>query len=60
MIMKTINERGVIMIKTNCFAFNKEKFECTALTELYCENKNCKFYKTKEQLREEQKKAKEK
>ena len=42
------------MIETECFAFDKEKFECAALKELYCKDKNCKFYKTKEQLREEQ------
>lgn len=52
-----INERGVSMIETDCFAFDKEKFECTALTDLYCKDKKCKFYKTREQLKEEQKKA---
>ena len=37
-------------IKTDCFAYNSEKNECYALKELSCKQKNCPFYKTKEQV----------
>lgn len=38
------------MVKTDCFAYNKEKEECNCLNKLYCINENCKFYKTREQI----------
>ena len=38
------------MIKTDCFAFDKEKQECKCLKELYCDKENCKFYKSKEEI----------
>ena len=34
--------------REDCFAFDKEKRECNALDDLYCENEKCKFYKKKE------------
>lgn len=33
------------LIKRDCFAYNKENKDCDAFTELFCENKECKFYK---------------
>lgn len=48
-------------IKTDCFAYNEIITElkdgsqnivgktCSALNELFCKNKECRFYKTKEQ-----------
>lgn len=36
--------------KTNCFAYNVERHCCNVLTELVCHNKECKFYKTREQF----------
>lgn len=42
------------MVKLDCFAYDKDKIECKYLKRLYCENKNCNFYKTREQIREEQ------
>lgn len=36
-------------IKNDCFAFKGSRHNCRALTELLCKNKDCKFYKTKEQ-----------
>lgn len=35
-------------IKTDCFAY-REGRKCNALSKLYCEFENCKFYKTKQQ-----------
>lgn len=42
------------MIKIDCFSYKKEKEECNALNELNCDN--CKFYKTREQIKKEQEK----
>ena len=48
-------EKGEIeMINTDCFSYKKEKEECNALNELNCDN--CKFYKTREQIKKEQEK----
>lgn len=48
------------MVKEDCFAFNPLKWKCTALNGLYCEEEGkCSFYKTKEQLKEEQEKIKD-
>ena len=38
--------------KTDCFAYGKFKNGCSVLTELYCKNEICKFYKTKKQFEE--------
>lgn len=35
------------VIKKDCFAFDKDNFECTALNELFCANEKCKFYRNK-------------
>lgn len=35
------------VIKRDCFAFDKDNFECTALNELFCANEKCKFYRNK-------------
>ena len=32
-------------IKKDCFAYNDRKKECTALTQLECRTKECRFYK---------------
>lgn len=32
-------------VKDDCFAFDKEKRQCTALTALYCASEKCNFYK---------------
>lgn len=48
------------MVKTDCFAYcehtiangnfvSREKGTCGALNALYCENEECKFYKSKKQ-----------
>lgn len=39
------------MIKEDCFAYKKDKAECNCLKELYCEKENCKFYKTRKELK---------
>ena len=44
-----------IEVKTDCFGYDKIKKGCRALRALYCANEKCRFYKTKEQYREEQK-----
>ena len=36
-------------IKEDCFAFTGSRHDCRALTELICKNKDCKFYKTKQE-----------
>lgn len=38
---------GKYVVKRDCFAFDKDNFECTALNELFCENEKCKFYRNK-------------
>lgn len=35
-------------IKTDCFGYDKEKQDCTVMTELICMNKKCSFYKPRE------------
>lgn len=40
-----------IEVKTDCFAYKKEKYggqSCKALRELYCRYEKCKFYKREE------------
>lgn len=34
-------------IKKDCFAYDEGKEECTALTNLFCKNEECRFYKKK-------------
>lgn len=49
------------MDKKECFAYNEDWNECTALIDLYCEKEGkCSFFKTKEQIEEENKKFKNK
>lgn len=52
----------VSKVKTDCFAFvdfGKCK-KCTALEELECEKGSCKFYKSRRQLYEENRKRRKK
>lgn len=44
-----------IEVKTDCFAYCKEKNGCRALRELYCASEKCRFYKTKKQYEKERK-----
>lgn len=44
--------QGGLRIKHDCFAYNKDKRECTALNELYCMKEKCSFYKPKEEQNE--------
>ena len=45
--------------KTNCFAYSSCGDGCVALTDLYCAKEGkCRFYKTREQHNEDQRKAK--
>ena len=44
------------MTKTDCFGYDEKKCGCKALKKLYCENEECNFYKTKEQVQKEKKK----
>ena len=44
-------------VKEDCFAYTKKK--CQILREIYCKIEHCKFYKTKEQDKEDLMKAKE-
>ena len=49
------------MCKEDCFAYklnvNKQKYECNALEELYCEKEGkCNFYKSYKKWLEEQEK----
>lgn len=37
-----------LKIKTDYFGYDKEKQDCTVMTELICTNKKCSFYKPKE------------
>ena len=37
-------------IKEDCFAYDKEHHDCTALTDLYCKKEKCKFYKNEHQI----------
>ena len=32
-------------VREDCFAYNKENKDCDAFTELFCKDKECKFYK---------------
>ena len=41
------------MSKLDCFAYDREKNECKALVKLVCENRECRFYKTREQMQQE-------
>lgn len=52
------------MIKTNCALFRYDYYTrrggCIGLTELVCDHSDaCKFFKTREQVEEEQKKCKQ-
>lgn len=47
-------------IKTECFAWNPKRKECDILTSVVCKNKECKFYKTEEKLKNEQQEAQKK
>lgn len=44
------------VVKKDCFAYCKEKNGCSILKRLYCKIENCKFYKTKKQFKDDQKK----
>ena len=44
-------------VKKNCFAYDKNKNTCKALSCLYCKYENCEFYKTKEENIEQKNKA---
>lgn len=44
------------MIENDCFAYDAG--ECSVLCEMLCSYRNCPFYKTDEQLKEERRKAK--
>lgn len=42
------------MVRKDCFGYDarcevRKKARCTALNNLYCENENCKFYKTRDE-----------
>ena len=37
-------------VKEDCFAYDQEHKECTALNDLYCKKEKCKFYKNKKQM----------
>lgn len=43
--------------KIDCFAYNAIKNECEALEKVYCKKEACAFYKTKEQLEQDEEKA---
>jgi hypothetical protein len=44
--------------KKDCFA-HKVRGYCSALTEMVCQRRGCTFYKTKEQFKEDAKRANE-
>ena len=46
-----------IMEKRDCFAYLKDKERCRILTELVCAERDCSFYKTKDQFNEGRKDA---
>lgn len=39
----------MIGVKTDCFAYNKDGW-CIAMRDLYCKDKECKFYKTEKDM----------
>lgn len=41
------------MPKTDCFAYRD--IDCSILTECVCRDRNCRFYKTSQQLKEQAK-----
>lgn len=43
------------MTNKDCFAYRSERY-CTALTEVVCKNRQCKFYKTHRQHADDLKK----
>lgn len=43
-------------IKKDCFAYKEKQKKCSALNELVCEKRKCRFFKTKEQFNEEREK----
>lgn len=51
---------GKYVVKRDCFAFDKDKFKCTALNELFCANEKCKFYRNKLENDKLEKKYREK
>lgn len=51
---------GKYVVKRDCFAFDKDNFECTALKELFCANEKCKFYRNKLENNKLEKKYREK
>ncbi len=47
-----IKEEGIVMEKTDCFAYiekNGHKL-CSALHEMQCKDKECRFYKNNKQI----------
>lgn len=40
--------QGGLKVKADCFAYDKYERDCTVMTELICMNRNCSFYKPKE------------
>lgn len=44
--------------KKDCFGYKVSNY-CGVLVEMVCKNRSCSFYKTKEQFKEDAKKAKE-
>lgn len=51
---------GKYVVKRDCFAFDKDKFKCTVLKELFCANEKCKFYRNKLENDKLEKKYREK
>ena len=39
-------------VKTDCFGYNPRAKRCTIMTETICEDRNCSFYKTREEYAE--------
>ena len=49
-----MNQEIESRIKKDCFAYVGEKNSCEALEHLFCRKEYCSFYKTQEQLDEQQ------
>lgn len=45
-------------VKKDCFGYDKKRNKCKALNSLYCQNEECKFYKTDKQLQKDRDKCK--
>lgn len=41
-------------VNKDCFAYDAKYKECNALKKLYCKDENCKFYKNKKEVNQEQ------